>query len=180
MEPVPRPRHLVPRRARLFAFMLLPWAAACGGEPASQSSPEWRIEVQKGRYGGLCLGPEGGGGCQSVVTVTDDGTWTATAYPAPERPTGSLPGGAASELAAILEDGWTDLTGAPFTDTCPVAYDGQEQFYVIRRLPTGPSAERADADVRELRSCTYDLDRPEARRWIDAFEERWRELGLPE
>lgn len=126
------------------------------------------------------MGPEGGGGCEAVVTVTDEGSWTAGGYPAPETSTGSLPDGAASELAAILEDGWEDLTGAAFTDTCPVAYDGQEQYYVIRRLPAGPGAELADASVREIRSCTYDLERPEARRWLAAFERRWRELGLPQ
>lgn len=115
-----------------------------------------------------------------TITVYDDGRWSGEGVPQPEPSSGSVAGGAASGLAAILEEGWADLTASPFTGTCPVAYDGQESFYVIRRLPQGPGAERADAAVQEIRSCTYDLARPEANRWIAAFERRWQELGLPD
>ncbi|MDX1492753.1 MAG: hypothetical protein R3253_01670 [Longimicrobiales bacterium] len=115
-----------------------------------------------------------------TVTVHDDGRWTASGFPEPDASAGTVPEGAASELAAILDEAWGELTARPFTGTCPLAYDESERFWVIRRLPRGPGAERTDADVRELRWCSYDLERPTAQRWLDAFEERWRELGLPD
>ncbi|NNF14203.1 MAG: hypothetical protein HKN72_13315 [Gemmatimonadetes bacterium] len=180
VEPALHPSRLVSRWARLLVFVLVYFAAACLQAPARPANPDWVVEFQRGRYGGLCAGPDGAGGCQVTITVHDDGRWSAEGFPEAETPSGAVAEGAASGLAAILEEGWPDLTGSPFTGTCPVAYDGQESFYVIRRLPQGPGAERADATVREIRSCTYDLARPEAARWIAALEERWQELGLPD
>lgn len=139
---------------------------------------QWTVEVQRGTTGGFCAGPDGP--CGVTVTVHDDDRWTASGFPEPDPSAGMVAEGAATELASILTEGWEDLTAEPFTGTCPLAYDGPELFWVIRRLPQGPGAERADADIRELRSCTFDLERPEARRWMEAFEARWRELGLPE
>ncbi len=178
VEPVLHPGRPVSRWARLLALVGVAslWACFQGPTPAG---PDWIVEVQRGRHGGFCMGPEGGGGCEATVTVHDDGRWTAAGYPEAAS-TGAVEAGAATELAAILEEGWEDLTARPFTGTCPVAYDGQEMIYTIRRLPQGPGAERADAAVQELRSCTFDLESPPASRWIDDFERRWSELGLPE
>ncbi len=178
VEPVLHPGRSVPRWARLLVLVLAPAATACSQGPTTKL--EWIVEVQRGRYGGLCAGPDGGGGCEVTITVHDDGRWSSTAFPEPDSPTGSVPEGAATELASILERGWEDLTAQPFTGTCPVAYDGQEAFYVIRRLPRGPGAERADAAVQEIRACTFDLSTPIASRWIAMFQDRWQELGLPE
>jgi len=181
VEPVLHPGCHVSWWARLLALVCVSATWACVPGPATSTSPDWIVEVQRGRYGGLCLDPAaGGGGCQVTVTVHDDGRWSIEGFPEPTLAAGTVASGAASELAAILEEGWSDLTATPFTGTCPVAYDGQEAFYVVRRLPTGPGAERADADVRELRSCTFDLETPDASRWMDAFLRRWQELGLPE
>jgi hypothetical protein len=87
--------------------------------------------------------------------------------------------GAATALAAILEGGWAALTARPFTEICPPAYDGSELVYTLRRLPVGEGAEPADASVRQLGSCTYDLGHPEALAIMERFEEAWLELGLP-
>ena len=177
VEPVLHPGCSVSRWARLLVLVLTPAFTACLQGPTA--SPDWIVEVQRGRYGGLCAGPDGGGGCKVDTTVHDDGRWSSTAFPEPETPTGSVPEGAATELASVLERGWEDLTAQPFTGTCPVAYDGQELIYVIRRRPRGPGAERADAAVQELRSCTFDLDTALARPWIETFEQRWRSSDCP-
>ena len=97
--------------------------------------------------------------------------------PAPAEGTGAS--GAASSLAAVVEAGWEALTARPFDGICPSAYDMQEVWYKVRRLPTGLGAERADAIVRAVRSCTYDLEPADAQRVLQQLEEHWRELGLP-
>lgn len=163
--------------AFLVSLALLP---ACASDPGSETELTHEVEVQVARSGGLCAGPDGGGACGSTIVVRDDGTWSASGFPEPEVPEGSVASGTATELAGILESGWEDLTAREFTGTCPVAYDGQEVSYTIRRLPRGPGAERADAIVRQIRSCTYDLEHRSAARWIERFRDRWEELGLPD
>jgi len=165
-----------------FIGLLAIALSGCGGGngDSGRSRLLWSVEVEVSREGGLCAGPDGGGACASTIVVADDGTWRASGYPEPEETEGTVPVGAASELASILEDGWADLTARAFTGACPVAYDGQEVVYTIRRIPRGPGAERADASIQELRSCRYDLQHPEARRWVFYFIERWEEMGLPE
>lgn len=169
------------RFADSVGLMLCAALAGCGGESDQGGSILWSVEVEVTREGGFCAVPEGGGAvCSTTVVVADDGTWRASGVPEPEEAEGTAPVGAASELAAILERGWEDLTARPFEGTCPLAYDGQEVVYTVRRIPRGPGAERADASVREIRSCTYDLEHAEARRWVWGFLERWDALGLPE
>ena len=167
------------RPSSIASGFLMVALAGCGGGEAGQGRLLWSVEVEITREGGFCVGPEEGGPCRTSVVVADDGSWRVDGFPPPEEPEGTVPVGAASELAALLERGWEDLTERPFTGTCPIAYDGQEIIYTIRRIPRGPGAERADMSVQELRSCTYDLEHIEARRWVIAFAERWEELGLP-
>ena len=138
------------------------------------------VEFVLAREGGLCATADGGAAlCQLRIVVRDDGTWRATGTEPPAPAEGTVASGAASRLAAVVEGGWEALTARPFTGTCPSAYDGQEVWYAVRRLPSGPGAELADAVVREVRSCTYDLEHIEARRVLQRLEEVWRELGLP-
>lgn len=164
--------------ASLTTVLLL---AACGGvDERSPAAQETTVEFVRARQGGLCLQADGGAAlCQLTIVVRDDGTWQATGTESPAPAEGQVAGGAASRLAAVLEAGWSALTARAFTGTCPSAYDGQEVSYAVRRLPSGPDAERADAIVREVRSCTYDLDHTEARSVLERLEDLWNELELP-
>lgn len=150
----------------------------CASEGGPQ--PSVNVEFVLERSGGLCPSPDGGGAvCRFTAVISDDGTWTATGSPPPATAGGTVPTGAASEFAAVLEAEWEALTSWEFTGICPTAYDGQEVVYTVRRLPTGAVAPFADADVRELRSCTYDLGSPPAQEVLVRLEELWRSLGLP-
>lgn len=155
-------------------------AVAAGAVEGRAAASRDTVEFVRAREGGLCFTPEGGALCQLRIVVADDGRWRATGTEPPAPAVGTVVEGAASRLAAVLDAGWEALTARPFTGTCPSAYDGQETWYAVRRLPTGPGAELADARVRELRSCTYDLEHAEARRVLQRLEDLWRELGLPE
>jgi hypothetical protein len=157
--------------------------ARSDGEPASgqraANELTWTVEFVKGRHGGLCVNHGGGALCRVEITVRDDGTWSAVGTQPPAPAEGTTEEGAATRLAAIVESEWDALTARPFTGTCPMAYDGQEMFYIVRRLPTGEGAELADADVRQLRSCTHDFEYPSARRALDRLEAEWTVLDLP-
>jgi len=152
----------------------------CGGSGGAGSNADMAVEFVFERHGGLCPSPDGGGElCRLSVVVHDDGTWVADGAPPPEPTGGLVREGSASELAAIFDGGWEALTARPFTGTCPVAYDGSEVSYTVRRIPQGASAAFADADIREVRSCTHDLGHTEAEAVIQALESLWRELALP-
>ncbi len=169
-----------PRRVGTVPAVALLLAACANAADGRAAAPDTSVEFVLGRQGGLCLDAEGEAAlCQLSVVVRDDGTWEATGTERPAPAEGTVAAGAASRLAAVIDQGWDVLTARPFTGTCPSAYDGQEVWYAVRRLPTGPGAEPADADIREVRSCTYDLEHPEARHVVERLEELWRELGLP-
>lgn len=170
-------------RSRPITMLTATWLllAACtnaaGGRAAETGMT---VEFVLARSGGLCLADSGEAAlCQLSIIVRDDGTWQATGTERPAPAEGTVALGAASRLAAVVDDGWEVLTARPFTGTCPTAYDGQEVSYVVRRLPSDPNAAPGDAEVREVRSCTYDLEHPGARSVLQRFEEAWRELGLP-
>ncbi len=148
--------------------------------PGSDAGLAVEVELEVERSGGLCPTADGSAErCSSVVTVRDDGTWSAMTMGALDDE-GVVPPNAASGLAAILEQGWRQLTLQTFTDTCPTAFDGQEVTYRIRRFAVGPGPEQADTEIREVRSCTYDLGHVGAREVLDRLEEAWSTLGLPE
>ena len=138
------------------------------------------VEFVLERRGGLCPGPDGDGApCWLTVVVRDDGTWSAVGTPPPEPPGGAVPTGSASELAAIFDVGWEVLTARAFIGICPTAYDGSEVAYAVRRIPKGATAVLADADVREVRSCSHDLSRPAAQAVLHRLDDLWRALDLP-
>ena len=174
--------HLLQTMLVALTLLLAGLATGCSEEPAPVATPAEHamVEFVVGREGGLCVTKEGGTLCRVVLTVRDDGTWEATGVPPPAPAQGNVEAGAGSRLAAVLENGWAALTTQPFTGTCPSAYDGQELWYAVRRFPVGENAELADAEVRELRACVYDLENPGARAVLDRLETVWRELGLPE
>ena len=165
----------------VLAATCLALGAGCGPDDGTPATSDGSVEFVLHRFGGLCPGPDGGGAlCRFMVVVRDDGTWSDGGDPAPAAVGGTVRIGAASELASIFDDGWDALTARAFTDTCPTAYDGMEVTYAVRRLPRGPTAELADADIREVRSCTHDLSHRAARVVLDRISALWRELGLPE
>lgn len=167
-----------PRSAPLLAVTCL--LVGCGGSGGARSNAAVAVEFVFDRHGGLCPSPDGGGDlCRLRVVVRDDGTWVAEGTPPPEPIGGVVRPGSASELAAIVDSGWEALTSRPFTGTCPVAYDGSEVAYTVRRIPQGASAPFADADIREVRSCTHDFGHAEAEAVIRRLEALWRELALP-
>ncbi len=152
----------------------------CAPESAAGSSAEMAIEFVLDRSGGLCPGPDGSGAsCRLMVVVRDDGTWSAVGTPPPTPPAGAVPTGSASELAAIVEEGWEVLTARAFTGVCPTAYDGSEVAYTVRRIPQGATAAFADAEVREVRSCTHDFGHPAAQAVLHRLDDLWRALALP-
>ena len=164
---------------------LVGWAAVaclaavtgCGDVPGAGMR---RVaEFEYWRAGGLCPTDDGGATCEIRVIVRDDGTWSATGVPEPPSE-GTLPLGAASALTTVFQNAWRDLTEVPFTGTCPTAFDGQEYGYVVREIPIGPGAERADARVREVRTCWYDLERYDGLMRRNQIETAWIALKPPE
>ena len=178
----PRVRRLQ-LRARLLvtAGSCLVLGSACSANGGSRSLADVKVEFVRERHGGLCPGPDGGGAvCRYQVVVLDDGTWSATGT-TPSGPTGGrVRVGAASELAGLVDREWKALTAHAFTGLCPTAYDGSEVVYTVRRIPQGEAAAFADAEIRELASCTYDLGHPDAHAAILRLRELWRALDLPE
>jgi hypothetical protein len=155
-------------------------APGCTPAQRSPDEPGATVEFVYVRSGGLCASPEGGGApCRLTVVVRDDGTWSVDGSAGTAPGGGLVPPGSASELTAILDEGWQALTAVPFRGLCPTAYDGSEVSYTVRHVPSGPSASLADAEVREVRSCTYDLGHPEARAVLDRLSEAWSALDLP-
>ena len=158
----------------LLVLTLLP--SACGG-PAERV--RWVAEFEYMRRGGTCETPDGPQMCRLRVVVRDDGTWTATGVPQPpER--GTLPLGAASELAAVFSQSWRYFTEVPFAGECPTATGGEEYGYVERRIPYGPGAELMDARVREVLYCVHDLERYDSLVKRNQIETAWLALKPPE
>ena len=168
------------RAFALAAATCLMLVAACAPDVETRSSAELAVEFVFDRHGGLCPTPDGGGAlCRLTVVVRDDGTWSAVGTPPPALPGGTVRPGAASELAAIVDDGWEALTTRAFTGVCPTAYDGSELAYTVRRIPQGAAAPFADADIRDVRSCTHDLGHPAAEVVLRSLDDLWQALALP-
>ena len=168
-------RRAPARGAGLAQALSLALLAACAPPiPEEAAGPSERVEFEFGRVGGLCASPDGGGApCELRIVVRDDGTWEGTPG------SGTVTPGAATELATIVDDRWRAFTATAFTGTCPVAYDGQEFYFLVRRLPAGEGAAQADAEVREVRSCLYDLEHSDAVAALAMITEVWSVLGLP-
>ena len=172
--------HPVARAFALVAATCVMLGVRCAPAGEAGSSADPAVEFVRDRHGGLCPSPDGGGApCGLTVVVRDDGTWSAVGTPPPAPPSGTVRPGAASELAAIVDDGWEALTARAFTGVCPTAYDGSELAYTVRRIPRGAAAPLADADIRDVRSCTYDLGHPAAQGVLRSLDELWQALALP-
>jgi len=76
--------------------------------------------------GGMCAQ----GACDSTIAIEVDGRIHAIA-PAPAE-LGTVPGRALEALTTeIAQADFPALKSHPFTDTCPIAYDGQETIYTF-------------------------------------------------
>jgi hypothetical protein len=94
------------------------------------------------RHGGLCVtGME----CRSMLRITER-TISADHYVARRL----KPSERAALLGAIRAIDLAAVRSHPFTDTCPIAYDGTESVYRFRGV------------APPLASCTYDLRRVRA------------------
>lgn len=109
-------------RRLVILALLLTGCSAIPAVPAASPIPEPVVLLVKAETrGGLCLA---GTTCESSITVMSDGAWAHVVNDA-ER-TGTLPDGRVAALTDAVKR--TGLAAAPpFTGTCPIAYDGQEQ-----------------------------------------------------
>jgi hypothetical protein len=80
------------------------------------------------RHGGLCLS---GSECSSELLINRDGSYILRN--GDEEPVeGALPAEQVDAIqAALAEADFEAIKAVPFTDTCPVAYDGQEVIYTF-------------------------------------------------
>ncbi|MCA0294554.1 MAG: hypothetical protein LCH96_04395 [Actinobacteria bacterium] len=140
-------------RPLLILALLLSGCAAIPAVPASAPpssvppSPEPVVLLVKAvARGGHCVT---GSTCESSLTVMSDGTWTRVVDT--DKSTGTLPGPRVTALAdAVAHTGLA--TAPPFTGTCPIAWDGQEQ--VLTWLADGRTVTVASCDR------TFDPDDP--------------------
>lgn len=103
-------------------------------EPAQDAvEPEAVIDegapiVKVFRHGGLCLS---GSVCEWEMVIAGDGTYTIRDGGA-EAGEGELPAEQVEAIkAALAEADFAAIKAVPFTDICPVAYDGQEVIYTF-------------------------------------------------
>ncbi len=165
---------------RLLALALLAGLASLATCDHPEPPIRWVTEFEYMRRGGPCPTADGHTAvCELRVVVRDDGTWSATGVPDPPRE-GTLPLGAATELASIFGQSWRYFTEVPFTGVCPTSRGGEEYGYVVRETPYGEGSERAEARVREARSCVYDLERYDALVKRNMIETAWLSLKPPE
>ena len=164
------------RLERITAFLIVA-AAACHGE--APQSIQWTTEFEYLRRGGACETPDGPATCELRVLVRDDGTWSATGIPEPPA-SGTLPMGAASDLALLFEESIRYFTEVPFTGLCPTASGGEEYGYVSRKTPYGPGAEGVEPRIVEITSCAYDLERHDSLIKRNQIESAWLTFKPPE
>ncbi len=161
----------------LGALLCLIWLGAGCASPAERT--RWAAEFEYFRRGGTCDTQDGPVPCGLRVVVRDDGTWSASGVPgAPAE--GTLPLGAASELAVLFSQSWRYFTEVPFTGVCPTETGGEEYGYVERRIPYGPGADELEPRVREVRSCVHDLERYDSLVKRNQIATAWIALRPPE
>jgi hypothetical protein len=104
------------------ALALMLGGCAAQAVPAAPPSPAQQLLLREAA-GGLC---SSGQECRATITFRTDGSWTALG--AGSRRDGQL---SATELGRLREaTAATGLASAPpATETCPLAYDGQEITY---------------------------------------------------
>jgi hypothetical protein len=100
---------------------------------AAPTGPLLTVET----LGGECMA----GACGGTIVVESDGRVHATAPKAVEL--GILPAATLEGLATeISQADFVALKSRPFTDTCPIAFDGQETIYTFA---TASALERIDS-----------------------------------
>ena len=103
-----------------------PVVPSMSAQPAASSPPLGGPLVTVETRGGMCLQ----GACGSTIVIETNGRVHAIA-PAPAE-LGTLPDRALEALTTeIAQADFAALKSHPFTDTCPIAYDGQETIYVF-------------------------------------------------
>lgn len=100
------------------------------GVPGSAASSDTLMTLQY--VGGMCVY----GACDAAYTISEDGKITYTRGDGTERSTELTDAELAALADAIADADYAALTSEPFTDTCPIAYDGQELIYTFY-APTG-------------------------------------------
>jgi hypothetical protein len=124
--------------AILATFLVALLVGGCSGSPpptvvpsvsaqpaASSPPPSGPLATVETR-GGMCLE----GACDSTIAIETEGRVHAIA-PAPAE-LGTLPDRTLEALTTeIAQADFAALKSHPFTDTCPIAYDGQETIYVF-------------------------------------------------
>jgi hypothetical protein len=108
-------------------------AVSSGGSPAPGSSDvpttpaaAEDVSVTVETSGGMCID----GPCGSTVTITADGKVTQTA-PKPSD-LGTVSESTIDALVTEIEQAdFEAIKSQPFTDTCPIAYDGQKVVYTF-------------------------------------------------
>jgi hypothetical protein len=124
--------------ALLMIFLVISLTGGCSGppsppvvpspsvSPATSSIPPSGPLVTVETRGGMCIE----GACGSTIAIEVDGRIHAIA-PAPAE-LGTVPGRALDALITeIAQADFPALKSHPFTDTCPIAYDGQETIYTF-------------------------------------------------
>jgi hypothetical protein len=87
------------------------------------------------------------GACDSTIAIEADGRVHAIA-PAPAE-LGTVPGRALEALTTeIAQADFAALKRHPFTDTCPIAFDGQETVYTFS----------IGSDTQRIASCEVVVD----------------------
>jgi hypothetical protein len=99
-----------------------PSAATSSPQPSAPAGPLLTVETQ----GGDCAG----GACGSTIVIEADGRVHATAPAATEL--GVVPAPTFEGLITeIAQADFAALKSRPFTDTCPIAFDGQKTIYTF-------------------------------------------------
>jgi hypothetical protein len=101
------------------------------------------VSVTVETSGGMCID----GPCGSTVTISSDGKVTQSAPKAADLGTVSEPTLDAM-LTEIEQADFDAIKAQPFTDTCPIAYDGQKYVYTFT----------IGSEVEKIDSCEVVVD----------------------
>jgi hypothetical protein len=118
--------------------------AACGGAGAPAPNPTDPL-ISIHAEGGMCVY---GSGCSRDTEILQNGSFTIKDGSGATI-NGQLDDATLTQLKdAIKAADFAEIKSKPFTDTCPIAFDGQKYIFTIHR----------DGQPEELDSCVYALD----------------------
>ncbi|TAK01586.1 MAG: hypothetical protein EPO36_04825 [Chloroflexota bacterium] len=145
-SPLRPARRFHPVAAIVGTILLVTVAAGCSylsrstTSPGPTASPGPLLSVET--RGGHCIG----GTCGAIVVLESDGRVRTGEKPPNELGTIS-PEDLAGMTALIESTDFAAIRAHPFTDTCPVAFDGQE---VVYEFTTSGGVERIESCVTEV------------------------------